>query len=47
MASYDYLLFVLVPAGAVVVASFFDPANIGLRRILPAFGAVDGRPQRV
>jgi 4-amino-4-deoxy-L-arabinose transferase-like glycosyltransferase len=29
-------LFVLVPAAAVVVASFFDGANLGLRRILPA-----------
>ena len=30
-------VFVLVPAAAIVVASFFDPANLGLRRILPAF----------
>jgi 4-amino-4-deoxy-L-arabinose transferase-like glycosyltransferase len=31
------VLFVLLPAGAVVVASFFDSGNFGLRRILPAF----------
>jgi hypothetical protein len=30
-------LFLLVPAAAVVTASFFDGANLGLRRILPAF----------
>jgi len=30
-------LFVLLPAGAVLVASFFDGANLGLRRVLPAF----------
>jgi hypothetical protein len=30
-------LFLLVPATAVVVASFFDTRNLGLRRILPCF----------
>lgn len=30
-------LFLLVPAAAVVVASFFDTTNLGLRRILPCF----------
>jgi len=30
-------LFLLVPAAAVVGASFFDRANIGLRHLLPAF----------
>jgi hypothetical protein len=30
-------VFLLVPAGVVVIASWFDTANIGLRRILPAF----------
>jgi hypothetical protein len=35
--SREDALFVLVPAAAVIAASFFDAANIGLRRILPAF----------
>jgi len=33
----DDVVFVLLPAAAIIVVSFFDPANLGLRRILPAF----------
>jgi len=29
--------FLVVPATVVIVVSFFDPSNLGLRRILPAF----------
>lgn len=30
-------LFLLIPAGSILLASCFDPLNLGLRRILPAF----------
>lgn len=33
----ENVLFLLIPVGVIVGASFFDAANIGLRRILPAF----------
>ncbi len=32
----ENLLFVLIPPAAVIGVAFFDPANVGLRRILPA-----------
>jgi hypothetical protein len=33
----DRAMFLLAPAGIIIATSFFDKANIGLRRILPAF----------
>ena len=33
----DHIVFLLVPAILIITVSFFDRANLGIRRILPAF----------